>query len=120
MMISNGIVEGIEIMHGATSTGYVENRRTSEDWTSTDTIQGQMRGGRSAQQQASVQSAHHQPELPCPATAATPIASRQATGSNTTESIQPQRSAMYTRIQLARITLPGNNEFPQGYRGIYR
>lgn len=98
-------------MHGATSTGYVENRRTSEDWTSTDTIQGQMRGGRSAQQQASVQAAHHQPELPCPATAATPIASRQATGSNTTESIQPQEVQCTREFNLPELRYQATMNF---------
>lgn len=98
-------------MHGATSTGNVENRRTSEDWASTDTIQGQTRGGRSAQQQAPVLSAHHQPELPCLATAATLIASRQATGSNTTESIQPQEGQCTREFSLPELRYQATMDF---------
>ena len=82
-------------MQGVTSTGNTENRGTSGEGSSTGTTQGQMQGGRSVQQQTSVQ-----PTLQslCSAmaatsitTTATPGTSRQVTGGDATESVRPRK-----------------------------
>ena len=82
-------------MQGVTSTGNTENRGTSGEGSSTGTTQGQMQGGRSVQQQTSVQ-----PTLQsfCSAmaatsttTTATPGTFRQVTGGDATESVRPRK-----------------------------
>ena len=86
-------------MQGVTSTGNTENRGTSGEGSSTGTTQGQMQGGRSVQQQTSVQ-----PTLQsfCSAmaatsttTTATPGSSRQVTGGDATSATE---KAIYTNL----------------------
>ena len=82
-------------MHGVTSTGNAGNRSTSGEGSSTETTQGQMQGGRSVQQQTSVQLIR---QSFCSAMAATsttttaiPGTSRQVTGGDATESVRPRK-----------------------------
>ena len=108
-------------MQGVTSTGNTENRGTSGEGSSTGTTQGQMQGGRSVQQQTSVQ-----PTLQsfCSAmaatsttTTATPGTSRQVTGGDATESVRPrkrqcvQKPLSELRYPAARDTFIGAEEW---------
>ena len=55
MIIFEQHFKEVKTMQGVTSTGNTENRGTSGEGSSTGTTQGQMQGGRSVQQQTSVQ-----------------------------------------------------------------
>ena len=99
-------------MHGVTSTGNAGNRSTSGEGSSTGTTQGQTQGGRSAQ--ASVMyNAHLQMMMDDwgDETEAKPITSRQATGSNTTESIQSQKGQCTQEFNLPELRYQATKDF---------
>ena len=95
-------------MHGATSTGNVENRTTPAGWASADAAtQGQTQSGRSVQQQTSVQPAL-QPLCSAVATismttTATPGTSRRITGSDETESVRLQQGQSAQKPDLPEL-----------------
>ena len=99
-------------MRDATSTGNTGNRNTPGEWASIDATQWQTQGRRIAQEQVVyIQPAHHQPPSPCPSMAAMPIASRQVTDSNTTESVQPQKLSHVRELILPNLRIQATMDF---------
>ena len=103
-------------MQGVTSTGNTENRGTSGEGSSTGTTQGQMQGGRSVQQEmipihASLLDDFFQSLESSDETEERPITSRQATGSNTTESIQSQKGQCTQEFNLPELRYQATKDF---------
>ena len=104
-------------MHGVTSTGNnAENCSTSGEGSSTEITQGQTQGGRSVQQQmrpipVALLDGSFQVLGCSDGMEARPIASRQATGSNTMKSVQSQEGQCTRESNLPELRRQATKDF---------